>query len=76
MQILKKVRYAVAGMIKGQVVAGDFGKIVMRIKSSENVELGELVVIEQNGEKFILQVYDLVYGSQISTQNLEMVAGM
>ena len=63
-------------MIKGQVVAGDFGKIVMRVKSSEKAELGELVVIEQDGEKFILQVYDLLYGSQISPQNLEMVAGM
>ncbi len=63
-------------MIKGQVVAGDFGKIIMRIKAEQHVELGELVVIDHNNEKFILQVYDLVYGSQISQQNLEMVAGM
>jgi uncharacterized protein len=63
-------------MIKGQVVAGDFGKIVMRVKAEQQVELGELVVIDHNNEKFILQVYDLVYGSQISQQNLEMVAGM
>lgn len=62
-------------MVKGQVVSGDFSKIVMRVKSSETVELGELVVID-NKEKFILQVYDLVYGSQVSPQNLEMVAGM
>jgi uncharacterized protein len=63
-------------MVKGQVVAGDFSKIIARIKTEHNVELGELVVIEQNGEKFILQVYDLIYGSQISQQNLEMVSGM
>jgi len=63
-------------MIKGQVVSGDFSKIVMRVKAGENVELGELVVIDNQDEKFILQVYDLVYGSQISQQNLEMVAGM
>jgi DNA helicase HerA-like ATPase/intein/homing endonuclease len=63
-------------MLKGQVVAGDFGKIVMRVKANEQVELGELVVIDNSEEKFILQVYDLVYGSQISQQNLEMVAGM
>ncbi|MBU0460241.1 MAG: ATP-binding protein [Nanoarchaeota archaeon] len=62
-------------MLKGQVVAGDFGKIVMRVKAEQSVELGELVVIDGQ-EKFILQVYDLVYGSQISQQNLEMVAGM
>jgi hypothetical protein len=63
-------------MIKGQVVAGDFGKIIMRVKQAEEAELGELVVSEENGEKFILQIYDLVYGSQISQQNLELVAGM
>lgn len=62
-------------MIKGQVVAGDFGKIIVRIKSMENIELGELLVIDGES-KFILQTYDLAYGSQISQQNLEMVAGM
>lgn len=63
-------------MLKGQIVSGDFSKIAMRIKSDVKVELGELVVIEDKQEKFILQVYDLIYGSQISPQNLEMVAGM
>ena len=63
-------------MLKGQIVSGDFSKIVMRVKADQEVELGELLVIENNNEKFILQVYDLIYGSQISQQNLEMVAGM
>jgi uncharacterized protein len=63
-------------MIKGQVVAGDFSKIVMRVKQEHSIELGELVVIEDAQDTFILQVYDLEYGSQISSQNLEMVAGM
>ena len=62
-------------MIKGQLVAGDFGRIVIRIKSDQKVEIGELLIIEDD-EKYLLQVYDLVYGSQISSQNLEMVAGM
>ena len=63
-------------MLKGQLVAGDFSRIVMRVKSDQRVELGELLVIDDANEQYILQVYDLVYGSQISTQNLEMVAGM
>jgi uncharacterized protein len=63
-------------MLKGQVVAGDFSKIIMRIKAEEVVELGELLIIEHPKGKFLLQVYDLIYGSQISQQNLEMVAGM
>lgn len=63
-------------MLKGQVVSGDFSKIVMRVKSGETVEIGELLIIENKNEKFLLQVYDLIYGSQISPQNLEMVSGM
>jgi len=63
-------------MLKGQIVAGDFSKIVVRIKAKEQVELGELLVIEDGTTTFLLQVYDLLYGSQISPQNLEMVAGM
>ena len=63
-------------MIKGQIVAGDFSSIIMRVKAGERVELGELVIVEKNSEKFILQVYDLQFGSQISQQNMEMVAGL
>ncbi|MBI2669400.1 ATP-binding protein [Candidatus Woesearchaeota archaeon] len=62
-------------MLKGQVVSGDFRRIVMRIKANEGVEIGELLVIENN-EKILLQVFDLLYGSQISPQNLELVAGL
>src|SRR3989338_1404888 len=74
-QIIKNIPLTTKVMLKGQVVAGDFSKIVMRIKSQEEVELGELLVIDHNNEKTLLQVYDLLYGSQISQQNLEMVAG-
>ena len=63
-------------MLKGQIISGDFSKIAMRVKSNENVEIGELVVIEDNNQKFILQIFDLIYSSQISQQNLEMAAGM
>ncbi|MFA6461638.1 MAG: ATP-binding protein [Candidatus Woesearchaeota archaeon] len=63
-------------MIKGQVVSGDFSKIVMRVKSGEKVEIGELLLIEEEQESVLLQAYDLTYGSQISSQNLEMVSGI
>ncbi|MEK6938597.1 MAG: LAGLIDADG family homing endonuclease [Nanoarchaeota archaeon] len=63
-------------MLKGQVVSGDFSKIVMRVKSNEQVEIGELLAIEDKEELILLQAYDLTYGSQISPQNLEMVSGM
>ncbi len=63
-------------MTKGQIVAGDFSNIIMRVKTGQEIEIGELLAIDDGAEKHILQVYDLLYGSQISQQNLEMVAGM
>lgn len=63
-------------MIKGQVLSGSFGKIIVRQKSDQNLEIGELLVADTNNGKILLQVYDLMYGSQISQQNLEMISGM
>ena len=34
-------------MIKGQVVAGDFSKIVMRVKANEQIEIGELLIFNR-----------------------------
>ena len=59
-------------IIKGQVISGEFGKILIRQKSDQNLELGELLVSESKDNKIILQVFDLLYGSQISQQNLEL----
>ncbi len=74
--MVDKVNYNLLN-IKGQVISGDFSKIIMRVKHNQEIEIGELVVIEtENNEKFILQVYDLVYASQVSQQNLEMISGL
>ncbi len=63
-------------MVKGLVISGKFGEICVRQKSDEKIELGELLVADIQGGKVILQVYDLLYGSQISQQNLELISGM
>ncbi|MBI2647475.1 ATP-binding protein [Candidatus Woesearchaeota archaeon] len=63
-------------MAKGQVISGEFGKIIARQKSNESIEIGELLIADSEDGKILLQVYDLVYGSQISQQNLELIAGM
>ncbi len=63
-------------MTKGQVIAGRFGEIKVRQKSDEELELGELLVAESSDKKIIMQVYDLLYGSQISDQNRELISGM
>ncbi|MBS3132403.1 ATP-binding protein [Candidatus Woesearchaeota archaeon] len=62
-------------MIKGQVISGEFGKILVRQKENANLELGELLVADAGGSKILMQVFDLLYGSQISQQNLELIAG-
>jgi len=63
-------------VVKGQVISGEFGRIVARQKSNENIEIGELLIADSDEGKILLQAYDLVYGSQISQQNLEMISGM
>ena len=57
-------------MVKGQIISGSFGRVVVRQKSDEKIELGALMVAESEEGKILMQVYDLEYGSQISQQNL------
>jgi len=63
-------------MTKGIVITGKFGNIVVREKSGKKIELGELLVADTADSKILLQVYNLMYGSQISPQNLELISGM
>ncbi len=64
-------------MIKGQIIGGDFNKIFLRQKSKIDIELGELLICEnEKKEKFMLQAYGLLFGSQISQQNLELISGL
>lgn len=63
-------------MKKGLVIRGEIGKILIREKTGANIELGELLVAESNGQKIVLQVFDLIYGSQLGEQHVELIAGM
>ena len=63
-------------MVKGQVISGEFGRIIARQKSGNKIEIGELLISDSDEGKILLQVYDLVFGSQISQQNLELISGM
>jgi len=60
----------------GQIVAGEVGKILIREKSGEKIELGDLLVVEDAEGYLIIQVYDLLYGSQISKLAREQLAGL
>jgi DNA helicase HerA-like ATPase len=63
-------------MAKGLVISGEFGNILVREKSGNKIELGELLLAETSEGKILMQVFDLVYGSQLSQQNLELVSGL
>jgi DNA helicase HerA-like ATPase len=63
-------------VIKGQVISGEYGNILIRQKADQKIELGELLVGETKDDKILLQAINLLYGSQISQQNLELISGM
>ncbi|MFH1173736.1 MAG: ATP-binding protein [archaeon] len=63
-------------VVKGQVIAGRFNEVIARQKSGEEFQLGELVIADMQGKKSLLQVYDLLYGSQLPQQHLEMISGL
>src|SRR4030042_1711410 len=62
--------------ICGQIIAGEFTKILIREKSNSKIELGDLLVAGTSEGYLILEVYDLIYGSQIPQPMREHLSGM
>ncbi|MCK5283779.1 MAG: ATP-binding protein [Nanoarchaeota archaeon] len=62
--------------VKGLIITGEFGKVIARQKSDESLEIGELLIGKTEKNSVLMQVTDLLYGSQISRQNLELISGM
>lgn len=63
-------------MIAGQVVGGAIGNILVRQQSRSDLEIGELLISEEDGYKLIMQVFGLQYGSQIDGRVQEMISGV
>ncbi len=63
-------------MTKALIISGGIGNLIARQKSNQNIEIGELLVTEESGSKIIYEVTDLIFGSQISQQNLELMSGI
>jgi len=59
----------------GQIIYGTYGQILVRTKKDSDIEIGTLLVVEGN-PKYILQVYDLEYGSQLEKGHLELTSGL
>ena len=62
--------------VVGQIVAGEFGSILIREKGGRRLELGDLLISKESNSSLILQVFDLVYGSQIPQETHELMSGI
>ena len=62
--------------IVGQIVGGQVGQIRIREKRGKQLELGDLLVSRDSNSTLILQVFDLVYGSQIPKDTHELMSGI
>lgn len=60
----------------GEVIAGESSALLIRQKSDKQIEIGDLLVEERRDGYILLQVYDLMYGSQIPQVARELIAGM
>ncbi|MDA7941256.1 MAG: ATP-binding protein [Nitrosopumilus sp.] len=61
--------------IVGQVIGGSFGDVVIRQKSSSKLEIGTLMISEEEEAFLILQVFELKFGSQIQDRMQQMISG-
>ncbi len=62
--------------MKGIILGGRYGEVIARQKAKESFELGELLIAQSEDTKVLCQVYDLLFGSQVSQQNRELISGM
>ena len=63
-------------LICAQVIAGEINKLLLREKAGKKIEIGDLLVIENQEGKIILQVFNLLYGSQLSQLAREQISGL
>lgn len=62
--------------VVAQIVGGQHADILVRQKSVQELELGELLVAESGSDTILLQVFDLLYGSQIQPEALQWASGL
>lgn len=60
----------------GRIINGNFGEIFVRQRQGKQIELGDLLVSETDQGQIIMQVTDLVYGSQLPDKVRSLIAGM
>lgn len=61
--------------VAAQIIYGTMEEVVMRKKKNENIHIGELLVVPYSSGKYIFQVFDMLYGSQIGREMIENISG-
>jgi hypothetical protein len=60
----------------GSFIGGTFNELIFRKKSDLEIEIGQLLVAGKDDKNYsIYQVNELVFGSQIPTGSIELIAG-
>ena len=62
--------------IVGQVIGGNVGHLLIRQKSNIDLELGDLLIAENDNSFLLLKVFELKYGSQVDDSSIEMASGL
>jgi len=62
--------------VSGQIIAGKTGQILAREKAGGEIEIGDLLVADEDGAYVLLQAFELLYGSQVPQLVRELLAGM
>lgn len=62
--------------IVGKIVSGNFNGLIIRQKTGVDLELGELLVTREDNGYFIMQIFDISYGSQIPERIRSLAAGL
>jgi len=60
----------------GRIISGEFGEIYVRQRKEKVIEMGDLLVSDTDQGLMILQVTDLLYGSQLPEKVRTLIAGM
>lgn len=61
--------------VAGEIIGGRFGDVLVRQKKSHDLEVGTLLVCEDDKSYTILSVSDLEYGSQLDDRTRELISG-
>jgi len=59
----------------GRVIGGSAGKVLLRIKSNVRVDIGDILIVEENGFKYYIKVVNALINSLLPGQFIDDIAG-